>query len=109
MSDDDKRLIFRTILDNFLSAGFEEGLLRYNQIGMMSAADQNALEGERTASRWDLICCLGILARGKRRLFVDRYGSHDLVGVAWRCLRCVVWKLSSRDNNVGYGGRHGGR
>lgn len=28
MSDDDKRLIFRTILDNFLSSGFEGSLAR---------------------------------------------------------------------------------
>lgn len=29
MSDDDKRVIFRTILDNFLSTGFEAELARY--------------------------------------------------------------------------------
>lgn len=29
MSDDDKRVIFRTILDNFLSTGFEPSLARY--------------------------------------------------------------------------------
>lgn len=28
MSDDDKRLIFRTILDNFLSSGFDDNLPR---------------------------------------------------------------------------------
>lgn len=34
MSDDDKRVIFRTILDNFLSSGFEGSLTRFGGLSL---------------------------------------------------------------------------